>query len=356
MGTIPKRNAFLPWIAVCATLSLPHASLAQDGVPAAPVPGPGLVQEQLRPQQKWSIRAPELEQITINGMVNFDGAGISTVPMMYPAPNVGGLLAGIITHGIINGAAKRKQKQRLVDAADQVLVPYQSLFATYTARLLLQGSLQRDALRKDDDRIFTMGEPSAADWLIVGEPAFRVSADQRALLIDNAIAVYSPDSRTTPVYRNLVRIVGTPMEGPDEALADAWLKDEGSLFKQTMEELYAESLALAIRSMPSSSAMTGIDANAARTIRYVLGATERMERGQLMFEDCGRVTIRTLYGTIMSVPTLSKGMPVVPLACEVEKNPQDPRPGPEASSAPPQALPRQQAVRPEETPAAAANQ
>jgi len=356
MGTVRMRNYFSPWIAACAVLWLPHISAAQEGAPVAPVPAPELVQEQFRPQQKWSIRAPKLEQITINGMVSLDGAGIGTAPMMYPAPNAVGLLAGIVTHGIINGAAKRKQKQRLVDAADQVLVPYQTLFAAYTTKLLLQGSVQRDALRKDGDRVFFIGEPSAADWLIVSEPAFRFSADQRALLIDNAIAVYSPDSRATPAYKNLVRIVATPMEGPDENLAGSWLKDDGSLFKQTMEELYAESLALAIRLMPSSGAMIGVDANAARTIRYVLGATEKMERGQLMFEDCGRVTIKTLYGTIMSVPTLSKGMPVIPSACGAETNPQDPTPRSEETIAPPQARPHQEAVRLEETSATTANQ
>lgn len=336
MATIRMRNAFFPWIAAWVTLSIANVSVAQDGASAAPDPAPGLVQEQFRPQQKWSIRGPKLEQITINGMANLDGAGIASVPMMYPAPNAAGLLAGILTHGIINGAAKRKQKQRLVEAADQVLAPYQPLITAYTTKLLLQGAVQRDALRKDDDRVFLIGEPSAADWLIVGEPAFRFSADQRALLIDNAIAVYSPDSRTTPVFKNVVRIVAAPMEGPDEALTGSWLKDDGSLFKQTLEDLYAESLSLAIRSMPASGAMTGVDPNAARTIRYVLGATEKMERGQLMFEDCGRVIIRTLYGTIMSVPTPSKDMPVIPSACGAETKPQDPTPRSEETVAPPQ--------------------
>lgn len=354
MGTIRMRNALLPWIAACVTFSIANVSVAQDGGSATPVPVPGLVQEQFRPLQKWSIRGPKLEQITINGMANLDGAGIASIPMMYPAPSAVGLLAGIVTHGIINGAAKRKQKQRLVDAADQVLVPYQPLIAAYTTKLLLQGSVQRDALRRDSDRAFLIGEPSAADWLIVGEPAFRFSADQRALLIDNAIAIYSPDSLTTPVYKNLVRIVAAPMEGPDEALEGSWLKDDGSLFKRTMEDLYAESLSLAIRSMPSSGAMTGVDPNAARTIRYVLGAAERMERGQLMFEDCGRVVIRTLYGTIMSVPTRSKGMPVVPGGCGAGTNPQGPTPGPEDTVAPSQALPHEEAARPEATSATAA--
>lgn len=349
MGTIRMRSFSFPWLVACVTFSISNVSAAQDVGPAFSAPVSEPMQEQLRPQQKWSIRGPKIEQITINGMVNLDGAGIASVPMMYPAPSAAGFLAGIVTHGIINGTAKRKQKQHLIDAADEVLAPYQPLIAAYTTKLLLQGSLERDALRKDSDRAFLIGEPSAADWLIVGEPAFRFSSDQRALLIDTAVTIYSPNSLETPVYKNIVRVVATPMEGPDAALMDSWVNDDGKLFKQTMEDLYAESLSLAIRAMPSYGAMTNVDPNAARTIRYALGANERMERGQLMFEDCDRAVIKTLYGTIMSVPLRSKGTSTVPGGCGMRTNPQDPPPRPGDGVAPAQAFPHEETMQPAAT-------
>src|SRR5688572_12733203 len=122
MGTMRMRNFFLPWIAAFVVLSAPRVSVAQESPPAAPAAGQASTQGQDRTPQTWSIRAPELDQITIHGMANLDGAGVASVPMMYPAPNAVGFLAGIVTHGLINGAAKKKKKQRLVDAADQVLV------------------------------------------------------------------------------------------------------------------------------------------------------------------------------------------------------------------------------------------
>jgi len=356
MGTMRMRDFFLPWIAAFVVLSAPRVSVAQESPSAAPAAGQALTQGQDRTPQIWSIRAPKLDQITIHGMANLDGAGVASVPMMYPAPNAVGLLAGIVTHGLINGAAKKKKKQRLVDAADQVLVPYQPLLAAYSTRLLLQGSVLRDALREGGGRVFLIGEPSTADWLVVAEPTFRFSADQRALLIDNAIVFYSPDSRTTPVFKNVVRIVAAPMQGPDETLSGSWLEDDGSLFKQTLEDLYAQSLSVAIRSMSSSGVVARVDPNSAKTIRYVLGAAERMERGQLLFEDCDRVVIRTLYGTIMSAPTRNKGAPVVAGGCGALSAAQSVARGPAETGAPAPALPDEQKVQPEGTVPAATDQ
>lgn len=39
-----------------------------------------------------------------------------------------------------------------------------------------------------------------------------------------------------------------------------------------------------------------------RTIRYVEGTAEKMERAQLVSEHCGRLVIKTLRGSLMSVP------------------------------------------------------
>jgi hypothetical protein len=39
-----------------------------------------------------------------------------------------------------------------------------------------------------------------------------------------------------------------------------------------------------------------------RTIRYLEGTAEKMERAQLINEHCGRLLIKTLRGSLMSVP------------------------------------------------------
>jgi hypothetical protein len=50
----------------------------------------------------WALILPEDEVVEFHGAVNFDRAGGKGGNMMYPAPNAAGLVAGIITHGLLN--------------------------------------------------------------------------------------------------------------------------------------------------------------------------------------------------------------------------------------------------------------
>ena len=83
---------------------------------------------------------------------------------------------------------------------------------------------------------------------------------------------------------------------------ETWLADQGKRLKEISAWLFSESLKIAM-----SAAYSGADTTEqpVRTIRYFEGSAEKMERAQVISEQCGRMVIKTLRGALMSVPIKS---------------------------------------------------
>jgi hypothetical protein len=126
-------------------------------------------------------------------------------------------------------------------------------------------------------------------------PVFSMSQDQRALVLDNLVAVYDAADAKTPRYRNTVRVVSVPSGAEDPAAG--WSANEGEALRSQTSALLAESLAVALRDMAGASA-----AAAQKTWRYPEGGTERMERAVLLSEACERRVLKNLRGWLLSVP------------------------------------------------------
>ena len=61
--------------------------------------------------QRWSLQLPKTDPVAFKGVASFDGAGMAGGAMAYPAPNVGGFLAAVIVHGLINEASKNRRRR-----------------------------------------------------------------------------------------------------------------------------------------------------------------------------------------------------------------------------------------------------
>jgi hypothetical protein len=181
-------------------------------------------------------------------------------------------------------------------------------------------------------------------------PIFTLAADHSALLLDAAVRLV-PKPGAAPVSV-LVRVVSSPLLDKDrEALAgDAaqalWAADEARRLKDVAAGMLAHALHMSLlqltlppdeatvaaettrtsrgasrpdpsradSSRASSTAAApdaaGGSARAApgaiptRTHRYLQGNTQRTERAQQLQSTCGRAVLRTLRGTLLSVPVL----------------------------------------------------
>jgi len=285
----PKLAA-LAASAVASVILVAPAAAADDAAQAQPQPRPAEA-------RNWALRLPQEDKVVYRGVVNFDNAGVGGGSMLYPAPNIGGFLAAVIAHGIITEGIKQEQQEKLQRAADTVLVPYRDVLRDYTHRDLMRRALEKSTVggRK---KLVEVAEAPGADWLIESASAFLMTQDQSALILDNAVSIYRPDAPSAPAYQNIVRVVARASDA--EELVRYWTANDGERLKEESASLFAESLDIVIGQL---AAAPGKDEPSYRTIRYLEGRAEKMERAQPLSERCSRLLIKTLRGWLMSVPS-----------------------------------------------------
>ena len=62
--------------------------------------------------RSWSLRLPADDKIVFNGALNSDGGVVSSPSILYPAPNVGGFIAAVITHALIVESQKTRPESK----------------------------------------------------------------------------------------------------------------------------------------------------------------------------------------------------------------------------------------------------
>jgi len=257
----------------------------------------------------WSLNLPKEEAVAYRGLASMDTAGGQDGAMMYPAPNVAGFVAAIITHGLLADSQNSRQKQALQDSADKVLRPYRPLLDGYKYPELMQAALDKTPWG-GARTLAGPAQPRGTGWVVESLPLFSMTQDQRALVLDNVVSVYPPGEMSKPVYQSTIRVVSQARMLPD--MEKYWKDDAGAALKAESASLLAHSLALALQETARPAAA---DAPAFRTVRYREGEAEKMERAQVLSQACQRQVIRTLRGGLMSVPSAAAAEPSA-AACE----------------------------------------
>jgi len=242
----------------------------------------------------WFLRLPKEEQVVFRGAASFDGAGLDSPAMLYPAPNLAGFLAALATHALILDTQRSNQGKKIQETADQVLAPYRSVLNGYTHRDLMQQALGRSP-GAATGRLVESPDRGTGGLIVESLPVFAMTQDQTALILDNAVAIYAPGAASA-AYRNIVRVVSPPQRRTD--LVSFWTAGNGEALKAESARLLAESLELALQDMATAQK----SGNPHRTVRYFEGTGERMERGQIISDGCRQVVLRNLRGWLMAVP------------------------------------------------------
>ena len=266
--------------------------------PAGAVPQPALDAARQPPGSDWSLRTRHEGLVEFHGVVNFDAAGGSATPFLYPAPNAVGLVAAVIAHAVVAGVAASRQKDRIVAQADLVLTPYRPTLGSLTNAELMEHALQLTHFG-ERKQVLDIAAQAPDGWTVESAPKFSMTQDQRGLVLDTPIAIFTPDNPKKARYQSVVRVVSQPAED-DDRLAH-WTANSGEHLKEETAALFSQALEVALRDAQRGDA--GHDAAAPyQTFRYWLGGAEKMERAQLVDADCNRLLIRTLRGWLMSVP------------------------------------------------------
>jgi hypothetical protein len=246
----------------------------------------------------WSLRLPKDDNVVYQGVASYDRAGGGAAPILYPAPNVAGFLVGLFTHGVLLESVRAVEKNRIQQVADEVLAPYQKVLSSYKHRDLMQQALDKTDTG-GSKRLLEPSEKPSAGLLIDSTPVFSMTQDQTAIVLDNVVSIYAPGAAPAAAYRNIIRVVSKPETRTD--LVSFWTANDGDVLKAQSVSLLAESLDLALIELATVQEHD----RPQRTIRYLEGTAERMERGQIVHERCDKVVLKNLRGWLMSVPVKS---------------------------------------------------
>lgn len=245
---------------------------------------------------KWCLRLPLDGPVVYRGVASFDEAGTGTGSFLYPAPNAVGMLAAVFTHALFVDSAKKDQKDKLQTAADKVLLPYKAVLDKFNYRDLLRRAVEKTPTGINAKIIEATGDPGR-EIVVESAPVFSLTQDQKAVILDNAIVIHVPGTAPEAAYRTTMRVVSSPRDVADPTAF--WTANDGEKIKDESAKLVGESLIIAFH---DAAASANRDSVPYRTIRYREGSAEKIERAQVLSSHCDRMLIRTLRGTLMSVP------------------------------------------------------
>lgn len=274
-------------------LAIPGAAVRADEG-EAPLPAETV---QASEAPLWSLRVPADGAVAYRGIVNSDGVGAEVGSVPYPAPNAAVLLVALITHGIVIESSRSRQRSAREEAADAILQPYRAVLEGYRYDELMRLGIGKMAIAGGKQCVAPADGHPEGTWLVDSMPVFSLTQDQRALVLDNAIAVHAPGVPAESGYRNVVRAVSQAMAGDDPV--SFWTMDEGRRLKEVSAALLAESLDAALDDM---RVRPQADEVPYKTFRYREGGVDKVERAQPVGEYCQRVVMRTLRGGLMIVP------------------------------------------------------
>jgi hypothetical protein len=245
-----------------------------------------------------ALRIPKERLVSFSGVVSYDAAGSRPGYMLYPAPDPISAVAGLITHGVIVGLQRKHEKTQIREAANEVLAPYETVLERFTNADLMRRAL--DALEIQGNKVLVSATDVAVPGVLVEcQPAYFMTQDGRALVLENTIVVRRSEVKAGPPNTTTVKVVGLPLPETDSNVEAYWMADEGDALQTVSVNLLRDSLVLALRGMEVSAASGAADF---RTVRYREGGAEKMERARIINESESRLVLRNLRGWILAVP------------------------------------------------------
>lgn len=247
----------------------------------------------------FSVRLPESRNVIFMG--EMIPASLSSGDGALPSVDILVSVAALTGRYIREYGEHEKRQAK----ADEVLAAYQPVLDGYTHRELFQRALEKISF-SGPGKLVGFSASATEGFRVEMNPVFTLTQDQSALVLDNEISIHAPGSPDNPVYQGSIRAVSDPYTAPD--FVRFWTEGNGAALKEESAGLMAHTLGIAWREMSGASpengdgSKSGGDGAAHRTFRYRQGMRERMERAQPLVIRCGRALIRTLRGTLMSVP------------------------------------------------------
>lgn len=245
-------------------------------------------------QRRLCLRGPIDKVVSYHGAVSYDKVGSKGGAMAYPAiGGLAGMVAAIATHAAVSASVQESEKQKVRQESDVIVAPYREVLDRYKLEELMRASSLVMSTSGDKRVIATEGATAAGELTIDTVPTFYLTQDQRAIIVENAVRI---DRGTVDAYEKIIRVISPAQAATaDPAL---WLANDGALLKAESARIYAQSLDIAVNDSTAKKESN----EPFKTMRYVEGGTEKMERAQVIGQQCSHLVLRTLRGDVLAVP------------------------------------------------------
>lgn len=220
-----------------------------------------------------------------------DGSGF-----LYPGNNAGVFLASVVTHALVVESVKHNAELRAQREANKVLLPYEPYLTQFTTSRLLESVIPGINRAYDFEVDWRSGptEGATGSMVLVSEPVFLMSQDERQLFLKNKVTLYPDAARKTASYENVIEV--DSIYATDAEPFNYWVRE--NQLPRIAADLYARSLRMFLDDVMGRYT----DLNEQKTFHIQSGDKKTFERGVLVAEGCGVTTIRTLRGWLHAYP------------------------------------------------------
>lgn len=236
-------------------------------------------------------------EIPVKGVLNMDASGGGVGSMVYPAPNLIGLVVAVATHSVLADSTQRAERSRMEIEADKVALPYREALAGFQHWHLLQSVAALPGSLASGADLVTADHVPNDRPVLLAKPVYSVSQDERGLILDAAMQWRRPGQAEAVIMQT--RVVAQPVETGDAG--KAWLNEGGVRLRAEAAQLLAQAIDASFRQLDADPAASA--SVAYQTVRYWVGGTKRVERAAPLSSGCGYRAYRSLRGDILVVPS-----------------------------------------------------
>ena len=233
------------------------------------------------------------DQIEIRGEYEAADAFTMNGPLYAGDAGLVGVLAQVAVHAAISNDAQNSRLSAQQQEANKVLEPLTEILSSLSAKQLHHAN--KNVLWLSTDEQYT-------GPVLKSKPIFFLSQDARTLSLKHVVAVEpeikkSNSKKQQKLYANLIEVVAQP--APAEAAMEYWLNNNGAALSATMQQLYRQSVSLALADIKGEL----IHTEKAETFKLEHQDTLRIERGNRIKGECNQLILRNLRGWIVVLPS-----------------------------------------------------
>ncbi|MCV2350554.1 hypothetical protein [Paucibacter sp. Y2R2-4] len=279
---------------LATTLSL---GLLNLGAVANEQPGKPLAATLTAPTaaDKVALKLPSTEAVMFRGVYSLDQVGLPMANMLYPGGNLVGFLASVVTHGLIVEGEKLRQRNKAEQEADRVLEALMPAIRAINMTSLFDGAVGESTL-KDRAHLLRPDQENPSRSMIEPAPVIWISQDRLSLIADVAMSVQVDAQQA--MWQGRVRVVSPRLEVADAV--EHWNADEGQQLKQVCAQLVGKAIDVGFAYAQADS--NKIAALPFQSVAYTVGGKKKVERAQVLHQDCNYRLLKTLRGDLFAVP------------------------------------------------------